>query len=192
MLTLMPRSGSRTPDSGRLPASLAAARWHLARRRTAVFPWSPERRFAADAPDLKLAAPELTILGAEAMGGKVRYDVKLASPRGAPEMSVVFPVSAGVTAIEVAGHALEEPSGRVLEYLAERGAWVEILRDSDCGRGWRGDEIYGCECVAGGSLCWRQIVFVAAGRVGDRAGAACGYGVFAGWRRDVGYAAGED
>ena len=35
----------------------------------------------------------------------------------APEMSVVFPVSAGITAIEVAGHALEEPSGRVLEYL---------------------------------------------------------------------------
>ena len=32
-------------------------------------------------------------------------------------MSLVFPVSAGTTAIEVAGHALEEPSGRVLQYL---------------------------------------------------------------------------
>ncbi len=105
-----------TPDSGRLPAALAAAAGFGARR-AAVFPWSPERRFAAEAPDLKLAAPELRILGAETMGGKVRYDVKLSSPRGAPEISVVFPVSAGVTAIEVDGHALEEPSGRVLEYL---------------------------------------------------------------------------
>lgn len=105
-----------TPDSGKLPASLASA-GGFGERRAAVFPWSPERRFSAEAPDLKLAAPELTILGAETIGGKVRYDVKLASPRGAPEMSVVFPVSAGITAIEVAGHALEEPSGRVLEYL---------------------------------------------------------------------------
>ena len=105
-----------SPDSRRLPTQLAAAA-AFGERRTAVFPWSPERRFAADAPDLKLPGPELTILGAETIGGKVRYDVKLVSPRGAPEMSVAFPVSAGVTAIEVDGHALEEPSGRVLEYL---------------------------------------------------------------------------
>ncbi len=105
-----------SPDSGSLPAPLAAAA-AFGQRRTAVFPWSPERRYAADAPDLKLAAPELTILSAEAIGEKIRYDVKLTSPRGAPEMSVFFPVSAETTAIEVAGHPLGEPRGRVLEYL---------------------------------------------------------------------------
>jgi Peptidase family M28 len=105
-----------SPDSRRLPAPLAAAAG-FSEKRTAVFPWSPERRFAADAPDLKLPPPELTILSAEAIGGKTRYDIKLISPRGAPAMSLVFPVSAGTTAIEVAGHALAEPSGRVLEFL---------------------------------------------------------------------------
>jgi hypothetical protein len=103
-------------DSGSLPAPLAAAA-AFGQRRTAVFPWSPERRYSADAPDLKLAPPELTILNVEEIGGKIRYDIKLTSPRGAPELSVVFPVSAGTTEIEVAGHALEEPRGRVLEYL---------------------------------------------------------------------------
>jgi Peptidase family M28 len=105
-----------SPDSRRLPAPLAAAAG-FSEKRTAVFPWSPERRYAADAPDLKLPPPELTILSAQAIGGKTRYDIKLSSPRGAPVMSLVFPVSAGTTAIEVAGHALEEPSGRVLQYL---------------------------------------------------------------------------
>ncbi len=105
-----------SPDSRRLPAPLAAAAG-FSEKRTAVFPWSREHRYAADAPDLKLPPPELTILSAEAIGGKTLYDIKLTSPRGAPVISLVFPVSAGTTAIEVAGHALEEPSGRVLEYL---------------------------------------------------------------------------
>jgi len=104
------------PDSGRLPASLAAAA-SFGAAPSAIFPWSRALRYSADAPDLQLAAPEVKALSAEAVGGNVRYDVKLTSSRGAPEISMLFPPQAGATSIEVAGHPVEEPSGRVLEYL---------------------------------------------------------------------------
>jgi hypothetical protein len=111
------------PDSGSLPARLAAAAAFGAKP-AAVFPWTPALRYAADAPDVKLAGPVITVLDAEAVDGKIRYHVKLTSPRGAPEISIVFPPQAGQTAVEMAGHAVEEPSGRVLQYLqSSMGAW---------------------------------------------------------------------
>jgi hypothetical protein len=104
------------PDSGVLPASFAAAAAFGAKP-AAVFPWSPSLRYSADAPDLKMPGPEITVLDAEVLEGKIRYDLQLTSPRGAPDISILFPPQAGATAIEVAGHAVEEPKGRVLQYL---------------------------------------------------------------------------
>ena len=104
------------PDSGRLPASLAGA-VAFGATPAAVFPWSRSLRHSADAPDLKLPGPEIAIVDAEVQSGSVRYSVKLTSPRGAPDISILFPPQAGATAIEVAGHPVEEPKGRVLQYL---------------------------------------------------------------------------
>ncbi|MGA8074380.1 MAG: M28 family peptidase, partial [Candidatus Acidiferrales bacterium] len=104
------------PDSGRLPASLAGA-VAFGATPAAVFPWNRSLRHSADAPDLKLPGPEITIVDAEVQSGSVRYSVKLTSPRGAPDISILFPPQAGATALEVAGHPVEEPRGHVLEYL---------------------------------------------------------------------------
>lgn len=104
------------PDSARLPAGLAAAA-AFSGKREAVFPWSRSRRFSAEAPELRLAAPNVTVLDAAVSGGKIRYTLKLSSPRGAPDISILFSPQSAATAIEVAGHSLDEPTGRVLEYI---------------------------------------------------------------------------
>ena len=117
-------------DSGRAHWWLQAASLHLPRSMGEElkfdrvprerFPGYPLKGFFADAPALKLAAPELTQIGASPAVGAApalgaapahgaapaRMELLLRSVRGAPVAFVIFPASANIHGIEV-----ETPSG---------------------------------------------------------------------------------
>jgi hypothetical protein len=105
-----------TPDSLRLPASLAAAA-PFTNKPEAIFPWNRAHVFWADAPDLKFPAPELAVISAEPSGGTIHYAVRVFSPRGAPDISVLFPPETNVRNLAAEGHSIPEPAGRVREYI---------------------------------------------------------------------------
>jgi Peptidase family M28 len=94
------------PASLHLPTALAgAARFDLVPHPR--FGGSSSLAFVADAPMLRLAAPELTQLSAapgasSATPLRTHYELQLRSLRGAPEALVVFPASADVQEIVVA------------------------------------------------------------------------------------------
>jgi hypothetical protein len=72
------------------------------------FPGYPLKGFYAEAPALKLAAPELTQISANAgtansgTGPSGRMELLLRSARGAPKAFVIFPASANIHDIEIA------------------------------------------------------------------------------------------
>jgi hypothetical protein len=67
------------------------------------FPGYPLKGFYADAPALKLAAPELTQVSASSGAGDPgRMELQLRSARGAPKAFVIFPASANIHEIEIA------------------------------------------------------------------------------------------
>lgn len=67
------------------------------------FPGYPLKGFYADAPALKMAAPELTQISANSREGDPgRIQLQLRSARGAPKAFVIFPASANIHEIEVA------------------------------------------------------------------------------------------
>jgi hypothetical protein len=115
-------------NSQRLPDWLAAAA-AFKKKPQPAFPWDPYSRFGADAPQLDLAAPELTVLTSEPAGAGVRYHIRIISPRGAPDCSIYFPGTSGVSAIEIAGRQMPATSARVLGFL------------NDALHGWRMYEI---------------------------------------------------
>jgi Peptidase family M28 len=93
------------PASLHLPAALAAAaRFDLVPH--ARFGGSSSLAFAADAPKLELASPQLTQLSAtpsaSSAPSRTHYELHLRSQRDAPEALVVFPASADVKEIVVA------------------------------------------------------------------------------------------
>jgi hypothetical protein len=125
-------------NSMRLPAALAAA---------AHFDPVPRPRFTGDgspafhaaAPKLELAAPELLPIArstatsqplsasqptveSKAAGSTTHFDLRLRSPRGAPEALVVFPASAGVADI-----ALVTAAGPVRTQLNRLRSGATIL-----------------------------------------------------------------
>jgi hypothetical protein len=75
------------------------------------FPGYPLKGFYAEAPALKLAAPELTQISAESgtansgTGAPGRMELLLRSARGAPRAFVIFPASANIHDIEIATSA---------------------------------------------------------------------------------------
>jgi hypothetical protein len=95
------------PASLHLPAALAAAaRFNLVAH--SRFGASSSLAFAADAPKLALASPQLTQLSAgpsassSSAPSRTHYELQLRSQRGAPEALVIFPASADVQEIVVA------------------------------------------------------------------------------------------
>jgi hypothetical protein len=87
------------PASRRLPAALASAA-HFDALPEMRYPGSGALGFAAAAPVIDLAAPELTVLAATpAENAKTHYELRLRSPRGASAAVVVFPASASVQEI---------------------------------------------------------------------------------------------
>ncbi|HEY6621010.1 MAG TPA: M28 family peptidase [Steroidobacteraceae bacterium] len=67
------------------------------------FPGYPLKGFYAEAPALKLAAPELTRVSASSGSGDPgRMELLLRSARGAPKAFVIFPASANIHEIEIA------------------------------------------------------------------------------------------
>ena len=67
------------------------------------FPGYPLKGFYADAPALKLAAPELMRISADSNAGDPgRMELQLRSARGAPKAFVIFPASANIHEIEIA------------------------------------------------------------------------------------------
>jgi len=105
-----------TPDSLRLPASLAAAA-SFTSDPEAIFPWNRARVFWANAPDLKFPAPELALISAEPSGATIHYTVRVSSPRNAPDVAVLFAPETKVRNITAEGHSVAEPAGRVREYI---------------------------------------------------------------------------
>jgi hypothetical protein len=72
------------------------------------FPGYPLKGFFAEAPALKLAAPELTQISGAAnsgTGAPGRVELLLRSARGAPKAFVIFPASANIHDIEIATSA---------------------------------------------------------------------------------------
>jgi hypothetical protein len=90
-------------DSLRLPTAFAAAaRFDSAPRPR--FTGSASLAFYAAAPTAALAAPELTVTSqptaaSQAAGSITHFELRLRSPRGAPEALVVFPASAHIADI---------------------------------------------------------------------------------------------
>jgi hypothetical protein len=66
------------------------------------FPGFPLKGFYAEAPALKLAAPELTQISAKGSGDSGRMELLLRSTRGAPKTFVIFPAGANIHEIEIA------------------------------------------------------------------------------------------
>jgi hypothetical protein len=81
------------------------------------FPGYPLKGFYAQAPAVKLAAPELQVSANSGSGDSHRLELLLRSARGAPKAFVIFPASAGIHTIEV-----ETPSGPL-------GAKLQTLRN---------------------------------------------------------------
>jgi hypothetical protein len=95
------------PASLHLPTALAgAAKFDPLPR--ARYPGSAPLGFVAVAPKLKLAGPELAQISATSAAdgsSRVRYGLRLRSPRGAPTAYVMFPASADVSEVVVATKA---------------------------------------------------------------------------------------
>jgi hypothetical protein len=91
------------PASLHLPKALAGAA-KFEPMPQARFPGSGSLGFVAEAPNLKLAAPELAQIGPSISGAPSRthYQLRLRSPRGAPTAFVVFPASADIQEVVVA------------------------------------------------------------------------------------------
>jgi hypothetical protein len=96
------------PASLHLPKSLAGAA-KFEPMPQARYPGSGSLGFVADAPNLKLAGPELAQIGPSISGpiisgtpSRTHYELRLRSPRGAPTAFVVFPASADIQEAVVA------------------------------------------------------------------------------------------
>jgi hypothetical protein len=74
-----------------------------------AYPWSPSfsRAFAAKAPALPTAGPDLTVLADSATGGKRTLRLRLASPRGAREGIVLVPIEAKLESLRIGGQPIE-------------------------------------------------------------------------------------
>jgi hypothetical protein len=109
-------------DSGRLPAALAAAA-HFDPVPHPRFAGSSAPAFYADAPASALAAPELTLTAPpkSASPGVTHFELRLRSARGAPDVLVIFPPGAQVSAMTLAaaGGPLPAKLGRL-----QKGATV--------------------------------------------------------------------
>jgi hypothetical protein len=105
-------------DSLRLPAALVAAA-HFDPVPRPRFAGSGSLSFYAAAPSLELPAPELELV---AGGSAAHYQLRLRSPRGAPEALVVFPASAHVSDI-----ALATASGPARTQLARLRSGATLL-----------------------------------------------------------------
>ncbi len=116
------------PDSGLLPSELASAAVFTPRP-TPVFPWSHGQVWHADAPETRLPAPELHLLGSAADNGGLRYEVRLQSPRGASSISLCWPPGSTPTQLVLGGHRLPEPDARTLKALETRRAGWRCISD---------------------------------------------------------------
>jgi Peptidase family M28 len=93
-------------DSLRLPTAFAAAA-HFDPAPRPRFTGSASLAFYAAAPTVALAAPELSVTSqstaaSQAAGSVTHFELRLRSPRGAPEALVVFPAGAHVADIGLA------------------------------------------------------------------------------------------
>jgi hypothetical protein len=103
-----------TPNSGQLPKPLRAAAAFSAKEEAVQTLIGSA--YVADAPNLNLPAPTLTVEDISSSQGKLAFRVRLRSPRGAPEGVLAFPAGAGVVSVSMNGHAIGELSEQVLRY----------------------------------------------------------------------------
>ena len=107
------------PASGRLPEPVrVAASFQPADK--GPFPWDASPAFLAPAPSENGAAPTLTILESTALAGRRNYRSLLRSERGAPDVMVLFPPGADVTAVRMNGRGAAAGIGRARDFF---GGW---------------------------------------------------------------------
>ncbi|HET9794928.1 MAG TPA: M20/M25/M40 family metallo-hydrolase [Thermoanaerobaculia bacterium] len=88
-------------DADRLPPPIAAA---APFQRKSPYPWAPGvTGFAAPAPSLAAAPPELRVESDTALSGARRITGRLASPRGATIVRIAFPPAARLRSIAIGG-----------------------------------------------------------------------------------------
>jgi hypothetical protein len=94
------------PLSGDVPAPLLAAGPFTRSAQPAVA-WS-EPMWAAAAPLLPLAAPQLNILSVQREPQRVRYRLHISSARAAPVIALAFPPEAGIQSVQLQSAAAPE------------------------------------------------------------------------------------
>ncbi len=95
-----------------LPASLREAAPFSAQREK-PFEWAPLRpSFVAAAAPLALPAPTLTVISMRTDADVRRIRARLASPRGAPQLFLLFPRSAEILSFTMAGVAVPAPTAK--------------------------------------------------------------------------------
>jgi hypothetical protein len=123
------------PTGGALPPPLRKAA-DFGKKPGPPTDWSaPFPVYTAPAPDLRLAAPELTVLEDVNLAGKRHLRLRLRSARGAPVAILVIPGSAELDWLAVAGHELpaakagprrRPAGGRTLSVLTLPPQGIEI------------------------------------------------------------------
>ena len=119
-----------TPSSGMLPAPLRVVARFSPREANLDL---AGRAYVAEAPNLNLPAPTLTIEKSSPAQGGIRYQALIRSPRGAPEVVLGFPAGSGVESVSLNGHNFPPLSARVLRYT----------------HGWHA---YACDTVPAGGI----------------------------------------
>jgi hypothetical protein len=89
------------------------------------FPWSPQRAraFAAPAPKLNAAAPELSVIEDSTTGGRRHLRLRLTSPRGAPIGTLWIPDSAQLESIAFDGETVPLEARRRANPRSTGGGW---------------------------------------------------------------------
>jgi Peptidase family M28 len=88
--------GAPLPAGVRAAAGFAANAVH-------PLPFSPQREYAAPAPPLGLPAPELVIVGSQAVAGGRVVSALLRSARGAPNLALFLPAEAPLVSVSAEG-----------------------------------------------------------------------------------------
>jgi hypothetical protein len=96
-------------ESGRVPPGMQSTA-KFATRASQPLPWSIREFFVADAPDLHLAPPTLTLLSSSRVPGAVSYRILVRSAREGSTLTLLFPVTSNPKSMAVRSSFGAKPS----------------------------------------------------------------------------------
>jgi hypothetical protein len=163
---------SRSP----LPPSLEKAA-PFRKERVEAVPWSGEANaWIAEAPPLNVPGPELTVLADASAGGKRRLRIRLRSPRGAPNATLILPKSAKIESVTVQGHRVpageaglpeEDWSPYFLEAMPSAGVEIDLVLGETAPQTWNFSDSNGGLPPAGAALSAARSVTMVPSHTGD-------------------------